>query len=225
MMFFLVLVNVVNWGLALTNGFRYTLAQAIDANELAGISVDAFWRSNQHFYMIAPVQFYAILKGIRQFFRYRFYGIDITHCEEEVRGNTAMQIVKHWTLLLVVGPIFAWLYYFLATRERQANSQNAFAACVVLTVIGLDVLHPCAFLWFKDYVDLEPPDEIARKMSWAQAVTNTGWWRRALRRTLLSPFLTGLLKYVGPAYFVLLPFSCMVTTYFGVNAAFMLVVP
>jgi len=216
MMLFMLLVNILNWGMIISNSFRYSLEQSMEANEIAHLSMDNIWRSNQLFYMTAPVQLFSILVGIKEYLRWQFYGMDISFWEGGDRGEIAIKIVKYWTLLLVIGPIIAWTSYALFAHQYL----NAWAACIVVTIIGLDVLHPCAYLWVGDS---KLTREEAQKMSWRQALVNSKWWKRRIYAAILNPTLTGILKYVGPGYFLLLPLTCLTTTYFGVNAAFMMV--
>jgi len=216
MMLFMLLVNVLNWGMIISNSFRYSLEQSMEANEIAHLSMDNIWRSNQLFYMTAPVQLFSILVGIKEYLRYKFYGMDISFWEGGDRGEAAIKIVKYWTLLLVIGPVIAWTCYAIFAHQYL----NAWAACIVVTIIGLDVLHPCAYLWVGDS---KLTREEADKMKWWQKLTSSKWWARRIYAAVLNPTLTGILKFVGPAYFLLLPLSCLTTTYFGVNAAFMMV--
>jgi len=216
MMFFMGIVNVLNWGMIIANAFRYSLSQSMEANEIAHLSMDNIWRSNQLFYMTAPVQLYSILVGFKEFLRYQFYGIDISFWEGGDRGEAAIRIVKYWTLLLSMGPIVAWTCYFIFSHAYL----NAWAASIVVTIIGLDVLHPCAYLWVGDS---KLTREEAAKMTWCQALRSTAWHKRNLHNLILNDTLTGILKYVGPGYFLLLPASCLSSTYFGVNGAFMMV--
>jgi len=216
MMLFMAVVNFLNWGMIISNAFRYSLEQSMEANEVAHLSMDNIWRSNQLFYMTAPVQLFSIIVGIKEFLRWKFYGMDISFWEGGDRGEAAIRIVKYWTLLLTVGPVIAWSCYFIFANKYM----NAWAACVVVTIIGLDVLHPCAYLWVGDS---KLTNEEAQKMTWRQALTSSKWWKRRIYNAVLNDTLTGILKYVGPAYFLLLPVTCLTTTYFGVNGAFMMV--
>lgn len=216
MMFFMAVVNFLNWGLIISNAFRYSLEQSVEANEVAHLSMDNIWRSNQLFYMTAPVQFFSLIVGTKEFLRWKFYGLDISFWEGGDRGEAAISIVKYWTLLLTLMPFVAWGCYFWFSNKFM----NAWAACIVVTIIGLDVLHPCTYLWVGD--SKLTADEAA-KMSWKQALTSTRYWKRLLYNMILNDTLTGILKYVGPAYFLLLPLTSWTSTYFGVNAAGMMV--
>jgi len=216
MMLFMGVVNILNWGMIISNAFRYSLSQSMEANEVAHLSMDNIWRSNQLFYMTAPVQLFSIVVGFKEFLRWQFYGIDISFWEGGDRGDTATSIVKYWTLMLVIGPFVCWMCYAIFAHQYM----NAWAACVVVSIIGMDVLHPCAYLWVGDS---KLTHEASSKMSWKQALTSSAWWKRKIYIAVLNDTLTGILKYVGPAYFLLLPAMCLSTTYFGVNGAFMMV--
>lgn len=73
---------------------------------------------------------------------------------------------------------------------------------IIITVIALDVLHPCAYLWVGETM-MTP--ELANSMSWYQAFTTLGWWELLLHDLILNDFVTGFLKWLGPAWMIAMP--------------------
>ena len=86
--------------------------------------------------------------------------------------------------------------------------------------IALDVLHPCTYLWVEKS-KLKP--EKAAKLTWSQALVNGGWWALQFNNLILNETVTGLMKWLGPAWFVLMPFLTLFMPYIGVNQAFMMI--
>ena len=86
--------------------------------------------------------------------------------------------------------------------------------------IALDVLHPCTYLWVEK-TKLKPAQ--AAKLTWSQALVTRGWWELMLSNLILNETVTGLMKWLGPAWFVLMPFLTLFMPYIGVNHAFMMI--
>ena len=86
--------------------------------------------------------------------------------------------------------------------------------------IALDVLHPCTYLWVEK-TKLKPAQ--AAKLTWSQALVTRGWWELMLSNLILNETVTGLMKWLGPAWFVLMPFLTLFMPYIGVNQAFMMI--
>lgn len=86
--------------------------------------------------------------------------------------------------------------------------------------IALDVLHPCTYLWVEK--SKLKPDKAA-KLTWSQALVNGGWWALQFNNLILNETVTGLMKWLGPAWFVLMPFLTLFMPYIGVNQAFMMI--
>ncbi|CAE8632723.1 unnamed protein product [Polarella glacialis] len=122
-------------------------------------------------------------------------------------------LVKYWTLFLIIGAFVAWAYYFAFGR----NTQGTLSPCIIVTLIALDVLHPCTYLWVGQ---TKMTQEEAKKMTWGQALTSRGWWERRIYALILNQFLTGLLKWLGPAWFVAMPFATLFMPYIGPDLEF-----
>jgi len=215
MMGFMLVVNILNWGLLITNSFRYSVMQSVDANEVAALSMDNIWRSNQLFFMTGPLQLFSVVRGIGEFLKYKFYGQDIGGWSGGDLGRVSISIVKYWTTLILLGAVACWVCYFVYAKEYA----NSFPACIVVTLIALDVLHPCVFLWLGG-VSLT---EEEKGMPCLQCLTSARWWQVQVKNAIMTDMLTGLLKYLAPIYFFILPILALFSSYFGLTGAYMLV--
>jgi len=217
MMSFMIVVLLLDYGIMGSLSFRYNLDQAEEANEITEITSNNKWRSTQLFYMAAPVQLYSILCGFAEFKRWRYYGVDISWWSGGDRGEVAIMLVKWWTLLLVVGPIVAWIAYAVHTHQYA----NTMVGCIVVTIIGFDMLIPCAYLWIGNVHLSKAEDEAAK--TWVGALTTRRWWLKMVSSTVLSESFTAVFRRIGPAFFLLQPILVLFESNFGVNSAFMLV--
>merc|ERR1719476_795922 len=129
-MIFMICVQLLDVGISTCLSSRYNMAQAAETNEILEFTSSNRWRSTQLFYMAAPVQLYSIICGVREFIRWRYYAIDISWWAGGDRGNMAISLVKWWTLLLVVGPVPAWVCYILYARQWS----NTWAGCMIVTI-------------------------------------------------------------------------------------------
>merc|ERR1712118_557294 len=132
------------------------------------------------------------------------------------------QIVMYWTLLLILLTTAAWICRFL---DVLPNGSSAGAALLVVTFIGLDVLLPCAYLWLGNKMEHIPPpfemdsgididgskggifaqlQKLFRRC--CQKLTCLAWHRNNLRSVIFSKATTSVLKWVGPAQQLGLPF-------------------
>jgi len=212
---FMLLVNALHWGMTIASALRYQLEESMESNEVVFLTLDNVWRSTQLFYITAPLLAYSIVEGVRDYMRYQFYGEDISFWAGGDRGKTSKELVKCWTLLLIVGAVVAWVFYFAFGGSKQ---QGATPACLIVTIIALDVLHPCAYLW----VGTEKLSrEEAKKMSWLEALTSRRWWARRIYSLVMNPVMTGLLRWSNPAWQISMPILCLWLPYVGVNQAFM----
>lgn len=216
MMAFMLVVNVLNLLLLMTNSMRYSIMESVDANEVAALSMDVLWRSNQLFFVSAPLQLFSLASGISEFVKYRFYGQDIGGAVDEEKTTLSVRLVKFWTALVVLCPIVCWVRYFVVAWIYP----NSLAACITLTLIALDVLHPCVFLWF-GHVNLNP-HEVA-KMTCFQCLLSCPWWKAQVKSWVLEGAFASFLKYLPLAYFIFMPFLALYNSYFGLTGAFMLV--
>mmetsp|Transcript_33138 Transcript_33138/g.103296 ORF Transcript_33138/g.103296 Transcript_33138/m.103296 type:complete len:258 (-) Transcript_33138:51-824(-) len=215
MMAFMLVVNLLNFGLLVCNSMRYTVMESVDANEVAALSMDTVWR-NQLFFMTGPIMVFSVIRGIGEFIKFKFYGQDIGGWTDEELGATSVRIVKYWTTLMLLGNIVVWTCYF-AYAQYYANS---FAACVVVTLISLDVLHPCVFLWFGN-VNMNPYE--LNKMTCLQCLTSPKWWQASIKSIVLESAFATFLKYLPLAYFLFLPLLALWNSFFGITGAYILV--
>lgn len=213
---FMLTVQILSWGMVIASSMRYTLSTSTEANEVIGLSMDNIWRSTQLFYMTAPLLLYSIIKGTQDYIRYQLYGEDISFWVGGDRGVMSTNLVKYWTLLLILGAMGAWIYYIIEGRKHT----GVMSAVLIVSLIALDVLHPCTYLWVGR---TKMTKEKAAKLTWSQAVVTRGWWELMLQRLILNPTVTGVFKWLGPAWFVLMPFLVLFMPYIGVNQAFMMI--
>jgi len=224
MFIFMLVIQVLSWGMIIAVTMRQQLLASMEANEVVGLTLDNMWRSTQLFYMTAPLLAYSIIKGVQDYTRYRFYGQDISHWvgtaaspgSGDERSEMTIALVKYWTLLLEIGAIAAWIY-FAAVSSHQ---QGSLASCIIITLVALDVLHPCAYLWVGT---TKMTAEKAKLLSWYAALTSKGWWAYSIQSFILNATLSGCFKYLGPLSMLALPLLTLIMPYVGVNQAFMMV--
>merc|ERR1712113_340007 len=140
----------------------------MDANEIASLNMDNVWRANQLFFMTGPIQAFSLFRGMAEFTRYKFYGQDIGGWSGGDLGTLSVLIVKYWTSMILMGTVLIWFAYGCYAHEYK----NSFSGAVIVTLISLDVLHPCAFLWLGD---VEMSKETIAKMSWMQCFCSSKW--------------------------------------------------
>jgi len=214
MFIFTLILQVLNWGMIGASCMRHSLEASMEANEVVMLTIDNIWRSTQRYYITAPLTVYSMVEGMQDYIRFHCYGQDITFNDKN--GKIAVYLVKYWTLLLEVAAVFAWIYFC----TTGALDEGGLTSLIIITVIALDVLHPCAYLWVGE-TTMTP--ELANSMSWYQAFTTLGWWELLLHDLILNDFVTGFLKWLGPAWMIAMPLLTLVLPYLGVNQAFMLV--
>ena len=168
---FMLTVQILSWGMVIASSMRYTLSTSMEANEVIGLSMDNIWRSTQLFYMSAPLLLYSIIKGTQDYIRYQLYGEDISFWVGGDRGVMSTNLVKYWTLLLILGAIGAWIYYIIEGRKHT----GVMSAVLIVSLIALDVLHPCTYLWVGR---TKMTKEKSAKLTWSQALVTRGWWLR-----------------------------------------------
>merc|ERR550532_2084581 len=143
---FMIIVYLLENGMTSCLAFRYSLEQSVERNEVSAYTSSNRWRSTQLFYMAAPVQLYSILCGIHETMLWRFQDVDISWWSSSDRGDTAIRLIKWWTLLLAIGPIPTWIYYIVFSHVYT----NTLCGCMIVTIIGLDMLIPSTYLWLDD---------------------------------------------------------------------------
>lgn len=222
MFIFIVVLQVLNWGMIISASMRSTLQASMETNEVIFLSMDNLWRSTQSLYVTFPLHFYSFTKATEDYLRYHFYGADVTfeppYESSGERAQTSICLVKYWTLLLILGAIGAWVHYYLTVEDRDC--QGSLASCIVVTLIALDVLHPCAYLWVGQSKHMS--SEKAHRLSWLQACVSPSWWSRLIYKLVLNKTLATIVKWLGPTCFLVLTILCLVMPYMGINLAFMM---
>uniref|UniRef100_A0A7S1Q2K6 Chitin synthase n=1 Tax=Alexandrium catenella TaxID=2925 RepID=A0A7S1Q2K6_ALECA len=216
MMAFMLVINCLHWTLIACNSFRYSVMESVDANEVAALSMDNIWRANQLFFMTGPIQLFSLVRGIGEYIKYKFYGQDIGGWSGGDLGKISVNIVKYWTTFLLMSCVGVWVCYVVYAHKYA----NSFAACVVITMISLDVLHPCVFLWLGN---VTMPDQERERMTCLECLMTLRWWQVWIKDLILNNALTSFLKFLAPAYFLALPIMSLFSSYFGLTGAYMLV--
>ena len=146
----MLIVQILSWGMIIASSLRYTLSTSMEANEVIGLSMDNIWRSPQLFYISAPLLLYSIIKGIQDYMRYQMYGEDISYWVGGDRGVMSKNLVKYWTLLLIMGAIGAWLYYLIEGRKHM----GVLSAVIIVTLtlgVTFSILQPHKKKALEDY--------------------------------------------------------------------------
>jgi len=232
------IMSFFSWGLALFNygllisaSARYKMAESQAANEVFVLTLTNVWRTTQLFYITAPLTCYSIIMGSLDFSRNRMFGEDISYWVGGDRGSTSKSIVKWWCLLLVSGTFFTWLSFFAGWLPQESNN---IGSLLIVTFIGLDVLHPCAFLWLGSHREVMPIPSIvtAGGLSGqmqrccgrvAQLILCKAFWRNNVRAFIFSSRFTGFVKWVGPLNQCLVqPVLTLFFPVIGINQAVLL---
>merc|ERR1739848_350832 len=145
MIFFSWILSVLSWGMILSASARNKLAESTSANEVFFLSLTNIWRTTQLFYMTAPLTFYSIIMGTLDFCRHRMFGEDISFWVGGDRGAVSKSIVQWWTLFLCSATVFTWISFWAGWLPD--TSANVVAPLLIVTFLGLDMVHPCTSLW------------------------------------------------------------------------------
>jgi hypothetical protein len=228
---FMWILQVLSWSMLLSASARYQQTESRNANEVVALTLTNIWRTTQMFYITAPLTLFSIIMGFNDFLRNRMFGQDISYWVGGDRGNLSKLMVQYWTLLLVLGMIFTWFAYNLGWLPDE---KNALASVIIVTVIGFDVMHPCAFLWLgKDQEKLPPrPDVKAEGLGGmlrrfckrsCQLLFSGAFYRNLVRAVLFSSRCTGFIKWIAPMQHVILPILTLWVPDLGVNQVLLLV--
>mmetsp|Transcript_19326 Transcript_19326/g.55405 ORF Transcript_19326/g.55405 Transcript_19326/m.55405 type:complete len:206 (+) Transcript_19326:1-618(+) len=198
---------------------RFSIMQAMSANEVAWLSLDNVWRANQLFYMIGPIQLYSVYTGFKAYVNYVFYAQDVGGWSGGDLTEMSIALAKYWTTIIILMAITCWIYLIVSNPTSDEFSSRL-PGCITLTMIAMDVLHPCVYLWTlgKQFSSAE-----LKKMSCLQKLTSRIWWKTLLATIILNETLTNMFKLVAPLYTLGLPFLVYFNAVFGVNGGFMLV--
>eukprot|EP00439_Symbiodinium_sp_Y106_P022362 s6013_g2.t1 len=152
-----------------------------------------------------------MVEGLQDLMNFQLYGQDVT--VNEASGKIAVHLVKYWTLLLEILAIAAWICFY---NVKPTQDEGGLSSLIIVTVIALDVLHPCAYLWVGE-TKMTPAK--ANSLSWYQALTTWEWWERLIHDLILNELVTGVLKWLGPAWMIAMPLLTLLMPYIGVNQA------
>jgi hypothetical protein len=217
--YFCVIIQVLTWGLLISANARYAMQSSTTANEVIFLSLNNIWRGTQLFYMCAPLQVYSILVGALDYLRYRNFGEDISFWVGGDRGAVSRNIVQYWTLFILLLVLTAWVYYF--TEGDTSDVISTLPSVIIVTTIGLDVLHPCTFLWLSDYKKLPEHVSSAR---WYWKPLYLRWWQYKVFHAICNATVAGIFRWIGPVQHVLIPIAALFLPALGIHGAFLLVV-
>jgi len=217
--YFVVFLQILTWGLLISANTRNTLQSSSVANEVIFLSLNNIWRGTQIFYMSAPLQLYSIFTGIMDYLRYRNFGEDISYWVGGDRGAVSRNIVQYWTLLILLLVTGAWILYF--TSGNTDNVIETLPPVIVVTVIGLDVLHPCTYLWLGSFAKLP---ETASSLRWYWRPLYLRWWQYQVYHAICNTKVTAFFRWIGPLQHLVLPAAALALPALGFHGAFLLVV-
>jgi len=216
---FTVVLQILSWGLLISSSAFCAMQSSSSANEVVSLSLNNVWRGTQMFYLTAPMQAYSIFVGTTDYIRYWWYGEDISYWVGGDRGDVAQNIVKYWTLCMLLLVSGAWIWYL--TSGRMGTLSETLPPLIIVTTMGLDVLHPCTFLWLSGFAEL--PVEI-KKASWYVRPLHRLWWPYKVYHAICNPTVTGFFRWIGPLQQIALPVAALLLPTIGIHGAFLLVV-
>jgi len=231
MMVFSWIVQALSWLMVISATLRYRMDQSMAANEVFFLSLTNIWRTTQLFYITAPLTLYSILMGISDFCKNRMLGIDISYWVGGDRGAVSKAITQYWTLLLVMGGLVTNILFWAGLTPHAE-----FINILIVTFIGLDVLHPCCFLWLGNTPEKLPkaPEKTAPPLRvigadlWqfgkrsCQLLACPAFYRNCMRGVVFHRRTSFFIRWIGPVQNVMFP----VLTYFmpelAINQALLL---
>jgi hypothetical protein len=231
MMVFSWIVQALSWLMVISATLRYRMDQSMAANEVFFLSLTNIWRTTQLFYITAPLTLYSIIMGIADFLKNRMLGVDISYWVGGDRGAVSKSITQYWTLLLVVGGLVTNILFWAGFTPHAE-----FINILIVTFIGLDVLHPCCFLWLGNIPEklpkapekTAPPLKIIGADLWqfgkrsCQMLACPAFFRNCMRGVVFHRRTSFFIRWIGPLQNVMFP----VLTYFmpelAINQALLL---
>jgi len=217
--YFTLILQILSWGLLISASARYAMQSSSTANEVIFLSLNNIWRGTQIFYMSAPLQLFSIVVGTWDYLRYRNFREDISYWDGGDRGAISKNIVKYWTLGILMLVAGAWIWFFTAIKTD--TQMETLSSVIIATTIGLDVLHPCIYLWHSDFKKFP---EAVSNVSWYQRPLSLQWWRYKVYHAICNTTVTGFFRWIGPLQHLALPAVALVLPTLGIHGAFLLVV-
>lgn len=223
MLMFSVVLQLLTYMIVITASARYSVIQWKQSNEVAIIGLLNIWRSTQLFYMGAPMQVYSVITGSIDYTKWRQFKVDVSFWLGGDRGAMAKNIVRVWTLFLILLAVFAWFYFWLGS----SRGTNAGSGLIINTIVALDILQPCSYLWFgqadEDWAKFKKKQQQNIEKGGLRYCMKQGvWWRKAGYNMILNDCITGGFKWIGPAQQIGLPVLMVFFPDLGLTAAFLL---
>jgi hypothetical protein len=224
MVLFSWMMQVLSWSMVISSTCRYRMDQSMAANEVFFLSLTNIWRTTQLFYITAPLTAYSIVMGTSDFLKNRMLGVDISYWLGGDRGAVSKAMTQWWTLFLVVAMIVTQILFW-ADLLPHADVVGVF----IVTFIGLDVMHPCAFLWLGTEAEKLPKPPAADLPAWQRCLRRTlqltfcgAFWRNCMRKLVFHPRTAMCVQWIGPLQNVLMPILTMWMPELGINNALLL---
>jgi len=218
------MMQVLSWSMVISSTCRYRMDQSMAANEVFFLSLTNIWRTTQMFYITAPLTVYSIIMGFFDFLRNRMLGVDISYWVGGDRGAVSKAMTQWWTLLLVTAMVVTNILFW---SDLLPNAD--FVGVLVVTFIGLDVLHPCAFLWLGTAKEKLPAPPAGALPAWQRCVRRCGqllaslaFWRNIMRGLVFHPRTALVVQWIGPLQNVMMPILTIFYPEFGINNALLL---
>jgi hypothetical protein len=145
--FYLILIvatSVFHYSQMIVSMIRATNIQRDEGNAVLSISLDNIWRQTQLYYINAPLQLYAIVAGVQDYFKQKSYGVDLSFWVGGDRGAFTTQIVKFWLSTMILIALLAVPWQFL----RSDPNMTSVIATIILLLTAMDVAFPCVYLSF-----------------------------------------------------------------------------
>jgi hypothetical protein len=219
-------LQFLSWAMVIFATARYRMDQSMQSNEVFFLSLTNLWRTTQLFYITAPLTLYSIATGSGEFSRHRMLGVDITYWEAGDSGSVSTTITKWWTLLLMFGAIAVNIIYWFDLLSFVDP-----ISVLIVSVIGLDVVHICAFLWLGNKKEPlpKPPSKSLPNWQWCiarffQLLFSMNFYRNSLRGLVFNSNFVLLLQWVGPLQHVVFPLLIPFKPELGVNQALLLLI-
>jgi hypothetical protein len=213
----------LSWSLILSASARNSKHEMLEANEVANICVDNIWRGTQLFYMTTPLTVYSLIMGFLDYLKWRNFNQDISYWTGGDRGSTSKSLVKYWCLFLIFFDIFAWIWYLTGSLP-ETSTDGGFSSVLIVTLIALDVVHPCAYLWLGD-PQFAPEADVVRIAGYKtcrEKIQDIAWWKVKLYYIICNQWGVTFVKWLGPINQVCMPFLMIALPTLGFNQAFTL---